>query len=188
MTEVDYRMLISIIHERQGLPWGYAKLIEWKDDFLKKVFSDMNNGVISLQPWFYRGDLYRIHTPHSGLAENIDENIERIVSEICDDGSCSILPYTQYTTSLVAFTKLHDFTDNAFNKVYDQMSTCIQVNTGELYGIDVNALYDFLGIEKFPPYEQEQEVMFPLLKEYVIQEHVCTPLEFKAYIESNNNE
>lgn len=180
---MDIDELVNIIRRRQRLPWDNAQLNDCENSKLKEWFSYINNPTTPKEKWFYQGDLFRIHTPHTGLSQEIDKTKERIIGAVCSDDSCSILRYTQYSDNLVAFTKTYDFTSKAFYKIREKgypTSTCIHLNTGDKYGIDVNALYQTLGYEPTRYYD-EYEVLFPLEIQYVVKEYVCTPQQFKYY-------
>ena len=105
-----------------------------------------------------------------------------IIGEIYIDNSCCFLPKTVYNNNIVAFSKNYDFTRDVFYKVAPNMpARLIHVNTGSLYGIDVNKFMDKFGC-KMERYEKEEEILFPLDEKYVIKEYKGTPRKFKYYL------
>ena len=180
--------LAAIIQQRQQLPWDNAKLNDYAENRLEEWFEYINKPDTWKDCWFYQGDLYRIHTPYSGLSTEIDKTKERIVSKIYEDDSCNILPITQYSDKIVAFSKSYDFTTDAFYKVDERgyPDTFIHINTGDKYGIDVNKLYKSLGYEQ-TRYSKEYEVLFPLSKTFMIKEYICSPKQFLYYNRSKMN-
>ena len=174
--------VLSEIADRQQLPWNSGRISE-KYHFaaLQKLFKIINSGI-PVEDFFYQGDLFRLHTPYVRSAEDIRPSRERIIGQIYSDGSCEAMPYTQYSDTLVAFSKSCDFTDRRiYYKVFPHdKAILIHANTKGLYGIDVNVLMERFGVKQ-RRYEGEQEVLFPLLKEFVIKEYAGTPNKFKYY-------
>ena len=175
--------VINEISERQQLPWNSGGIALYRQfPALQELFSIINSGI-PREDFFYQGDLFRLHTPYIGIADDIDPSQEVVVSKICDDGSCIILPKTRYSDAIVAFSKSFDFTDpRVYYKVRaSTRARLIHVNTGSHYGIDVNKLMARFGC-KIERYEREQEVLFPLQKEFVVKEYNGTPNKFKYYL------
>ena len=171
--------------ERQQLPWNNGRISEYKEyPSLHKLFQIINSGIPK-EDFFYQGDLFRIHTGYVKLKENVEPSRERIIGKVRSDGSCRVLPITEYPDTLAAFSKRYDFTDrNIYYKVYPcEKAILIHSNTGSLYGIDVNVLKERFGVGH-DRYSGEQEVLFPLLREYVVKEYNCTPNRFKYYLRS----
>lgn len=164
------------------MPWN-GRISEYRSfPALQRLFEMMNSGIPK-EVFFYQGDIYRLHSPYVTTTEWIDPQKERIISKVCSDGSCSVLPITEYSDTLVAFSKSYDFTDyRIYYKVAaSQRSILIHINTKKLYGIDVNALLNRFGVDQWR-YEGEQEILFPLLQEYVVKEYDGTPNKFKYYL------
>lgn len=175
--------VVDEISERQQLPWNSGGIARYKEyPALQELFRVINSGI-PREDFFYQGDIFRLHTPYTGLADDIDPSQEDVVSRICNDGSCSILPRTRYSDAVVAFSKSFDFTDSKiYYKVAASMpARLIHVNTKNCYGIDVNKLMERFGC-KIERYEKEREVLFPLLPEFVVKEYKGTPNKFKYYL------
>ena len=114
--------------------------------------------------------------------ECLDASRERLIDKVCDDGSCSVLPYTNYSDEVVSFSKSPDFLRDVYYKVSaSRQAVMFHVNTGHMYGIDVNALYERFGFKKNRYYE-ELEVLFPLTIESLVKEYWCTPRQFRYYM------
>lgn len=176
---INTQLLIDEIHERQNQPWNNGRINDHKDfPTLHKLFQYINSGI-PREDFFYKGQIYRIHTSYTALKEYVDTEKEFIVGRVWSDGSCRVLPYTEETEKLCAFSKSFDFTK--FDKVTnDEMAIFLSCNTGNLYGIDINVLLNRLGaLNRF---EKEQEVLFPIHKEFVIKEYKCTPNKFNYYM------
>ena len=175
--------VVDEIRDRQQLPWNSGGIARYREyPALQELFSIINSGI-PREDFFYQGNLFRLHTPYIGIADDIDSTQEEVVSKICDDGSCSIHPKTRYSNAIVAFSKNFDFTDNKiYYKVAASMpAILIHVNTRNHYGIDVNKLMERFGC-KIERYEREQEVLFPLQKEFVVKEYKETPNKFRYYL------
>ena len=175
--------VVDEIRERQQLPWNSGGIARYREcPALQKLFRIINSGIPK-EDFFYQGGIFRLHTPYTGLADDIDPSQEDVVSRIGNDGSCSILPRTWYSDDVVAFSKSFDFTDSKiYYKVVASMpARLIHVNTKNCYGIDVNKLMERFGC-KIELYEKEREVLFPLLPEFVVKEYKGTPNKFKYYL------
>lgn len=177
--KINAEDLLNEISQRQNAPWnGYISTCR-NFPLLQKLFEIINSGIPK-EDFFYSGDLFRIHCPYSGYAIDIDEEKEYRASEICRDGSCSIQRYLQFSDQVTSFSKSPDFTSSKWYKVYNtEKSTFIHVNTKELYGIDINVLQARFNIETRFAYEQE--VLFPLKKDFIVKEYHCTPNQMKYY-------
>lgn len=166
---------------RREAPWNNGR-INYRFSFpeLNKLFKLINSGV-EKEPFFYRGSLFRIHQGHSMLYDDIDENRYVLCGAVCDDGSCHVLPRTEYDEKLVAYSINPDFTRDVYYRVRgDETAIIIHANTKNKYGIYGNELIKVLGGQMDRFYE-EYEVLFPLLKEYVVKEYKTTPNRFKYY-------
>lgn len=177
---LDVDLVLAELSWRQHAQWNGN--INEKREFprLRELFRIINSGIPK-EDFFYKGDLFRIHPSRDGLYGCIDLDRYRIVSGICDDGSCWISPITQYTDKLVSYSKSPDYTTPVWYKVWPRVQNLfLHVQTGGLYGIDVNALFARFGFynEKFLG---EQEVLFPLFQENVVKEYLCTPAQMKYY-------
>lgn len=175
--------IINEISSRQGMPWNDGRIsnqIEFQN--LKELFLIMNSGI-PREDFFFQGDIFRIHTRYVSTSEHFDSSKEERVSRISSDGSFSVLPRTEYSDILVAFSKSFDFTKRSvYNKVCQcEKSIMIHANTKNLYGIDINALLNRFRLRN-ERYEGEQEILFPLLKDYIIKEYKCSPNRFKYYM------
>ena len=179
---LDAEAVLEEMSERQGLPWNNGRINDYNHFYcLNELFKIINSGIPK-EDFMYRGDLYRIHTPHSTLIEDVDTRKERIIGKIYDDGSCSVLPSTEYTENVVAFSKSPDFTKPVYYKVgAARKAIIIHSNTGTQFGIDVNAFYSRFGFQN-DRFEEEMEVLFPITVETVMKEYVCTPNRFKYYM------
>ncbi len=179
---LDVNKVIQAIYKRQSLPWNNGRINDYyESEILQKMFEYMNSGIPK-EDYFYQGNLFRIHGSHSTLQSCVDTNRERIIENICDDGSCSVLPITEYSEKPVAFSMNHDFTRRCFYKVSaHSQAVMFYCDTGTSYGLDVNMFLKRYNARN-EMYEEEQEVLFPLLKEYVVKEYHCTPTQFNYYL------
>lgn len=185
---MDIKNLIDIIEYRQGLSWDDSRLETKKENELEEWFEYINKPDVKKEQWFYNGYIYRVHIPYPKLEKDIDKKTEKRVSEPCSDGSCSVLKNTVYGNELKSFSKSYDFLSDAFPKIKEISDTkCIfiQVNTKTIYGIDVNELItSYYGYKN--RYYNENEVLFPLKKEFVEKEHTCEPKYFIDEMDSQN--
>ena len=118
---ISVEAVVNEIITRQGMPWGGRIAEHSYFPALQKLFQIMNSGI-PVEDFFYQGDIYRLHSPYVTTTEWIDPGKERIISKVCSDGSCSVLPITEYSDTLVAFSKSYDFTDQKiYYKVYPSM-------------------------------------------------------------------
>ena len=179
---INTRLLIAEIHKRQGRPWNDGRINDYEEfPLLQQLFQYINSGIPQ-EDFFYQGPIYRIHTPYIKLTKDINKKKEFIAGPICLDGSCRVLPYTEETNKVCAFSKSFDFTSDAFSNVYDdEMAIFLFCNTNSLYGIDVCILLDKLGEPN--RLNGEQEVLFPIQREFIIKEYQCYPNQFKEYID-----
>lgn len=177
--------VVEAIHTRQSLPWNYAKTNDSSLDILDELFKIINSGIPK-EDFMYQGNLFRIHTPYVGLYDDIDKEKEFAINKPCSDGSCSILTYTRYEDRLVSFSKSPNFTKDVYYKICPTLkSNLFYANTKEKYGIDINVLtLKFGGYN--PRLKQEYEVLFPLQKDFIIKEYLCTPNQFKNYMKKFN--
>lgn len=181
--EVD--KIINEIMHRQQAPWNNGRINEYNEyPTLQKLFDLINSGIPE-EGFFYKGDLFRLHTPFDTLSTDVDPQREQIIGKIYSDGSCRVLPITEYSYKLVAYSKAFDFTDTTvFYKVYpNDKAILLHINTQSLFGIDVNKLLNRYGI--VTRYEKEQEVLFPLEETFIIKEYNGTPNKFKYYLRKN---
>ena len=133
----------------------------------------------------FLGDLYRIHTSYGTLSEYIDPSKERLIGKVYEDDSCSVLSITEFSDDVVAFSKSYDFTRSVFYKVpASRQAVIFHVNTGSLFGIDVNQFYKRYGLSN-ARIEDEMEILFPLTKETLVKEYWCTPNQFKHYMRNH---
>lgn len=176
---INTQLLINEIHERQNCAWNNGRINDYKDfPSLQKLFQYINSGIPK-EDFFYQGPIYRIHTSYSTSKKHMDAEKEFIAGKVWSDGSCRVLPYTEETEKLCAFSKSFDFTK--FDKVIDdETAIFLFCNTGNLYGIDINVLLDRLGASN--RFEKEREVLFPIQNEFVIKEYKCTPNKFNYYM------
>lgn len=182
---LDTHKIISEIKDRQQAPWNSGRINDYNEyPTLQKLFDLINSGIPK-EDFFYKGDLFRLHTPFFTCSTDVDPQRERIIGKICSDGSCRALPITEYSHKLVAYSRAFDFTDtNVFYKVYPtEKAKLLHINTQSLFGIDVNKFLNRYGI--VTRYEKEQEVLFPLEKLFVIKEYNGTPNKFKYYLRKN---
>lgn len=183
---LDADKVIAEISNRQQAPWNDGRINDYCEyTTLQKLYAYINSGIPQ-EDFFYKGDLFRIHTSYVILSASVDSQKERIVSKVWSDDSCRALSYTEYSSKLVAFSKAFAFTDNhIFYKVDStEKSILLHVNTQSHYGIDVNVLLKRYGI--VTRYENEQEVLFPLEEEFVVKEYFGTPNKFKYYLRGQN--
>lgn len=174
--------VISEIEFRQGLPWNDGRINDHYDfKTLNELFRIINSGI-QKEDFMYQGDLYRIHTEYIMYIGYFDSSRERIIGTVGEDEHCFVLPYTQCTNEVVAYSKSPDFMKGVFYKVAPTIQAVIlHANTGKNYGIDVNALYKRYGY-KSSRYAEEQEVLFPITKDTLIKEYWCTPRQLKYYM------
>lgn len=132
---------------------------------LDSLLSYMNSGI-PVEDYFYRGDIYRIHCRSNKPPFD--------------------LPVTKYTDKISCFSKSYDFTRDCYYKVCSiDKSILFHANTGLMYGLDVTAFLNKFGIMNH--YEDEEEVLFPFSKKYIIKEYKCTPNQFKYYMRGGLN-
>lgn len=176
---LDFDDVANALYKRQCAPWNNGRINKQYDFFiLQELFKYMNSPGVQPTDFFYIGDLYRIHTPYVRLASEVDPQKERIVSEICEDDSCAVLPITEFSDELVAFSKNPDFTRKCYYKINPkEQAVILHCNTYNFYGIDVNAFYKHFGYNE-TRYIEEQEVLFPLTKSNLINEYFCSPIQF----------
>ena len=174
--------VIKEIMRRQSESWNNGRINDYLSfPLLQELFSYINWGIPK-QDFFYQGDLFRIHGSQTKHVSSVDLGRERIISKPCSDGSCRVLPITEYTEKLVSFSKNHDFTRKCYYKVdVDIRAVLFFCNTRRMYGIDVNTFLHKYGYRN-ELYEEEQEVLFPLMKDYIIKEYSCTPNQFNYYL------
>ena len=176
---LDAKSVIEEIKQRQTASWNDGRINDFSQfPTLEKLFEIMNSGIPK-ENFFFQGDLYRLHTPYTKCFSTVDFEKEEVLNEPCQDGSCSVLPKTVFTSDLAAFSKSFDFTDKkAFPKVdFEEKAVLLHFNTHDCYGIDVNKLLKRFNCEN--RFEKEQEVLFPVAKNYLIKEYRGTPNEFK---------
>lgn len=185
---LDANAVLIEIAKRQGAPWNNGRINDHHQfPNLQKLMEIINSGIPK-EDFFYQGDLFRLHTSHGSLEEWVNPEKEQIIGKVCSDGSCSVLPFTEYSDKVVAFSKSCDFTNRkVFYKVCGSESAIlIHLNTGCYYGIDVNCLQQRFDIST--RYAGEQEVLFPLFEECVIKEYHGTPNKFKYYLRKFSSE
>ena len=176
---MDAEEILKEIQNRQKAPWNGFIAKEQKFPLLQKLFEIINSGIPK-EDFFFSGDLFRIHCPYVGFTTDIDPVEEYRVSKVYCDGSCSIQRYLQYSDQVTAFSKSPDFTSSKWYKVYNtEKCSFIHLNTKNLYGIDINILQARFEIST--RYTYEQEVLFPLQKDYIIKEYRCTPNQMRYY-------
>ena len=184
---LDPLLVIRELEELRELPWNNGCIHDdEKFPNIDKLFKIMNSGIPE-EDFFFRGDIFRIHSCKTACLDSLD--MGRCPCEIissCSDGSCSILLDTQYTLYPVSFSKNPDFTrisengGNVFYKVIpNKVARIIHVNTGSKYGIDVNAFLQRYGYRD--QYFDEEEVLFPIDKNYVVHEYKTTPNKMRYY-------
>lgn len=181
--EVD--KIIKEITDRQQAPWNNGRINENNDyPTLQKLFNLINSGIPE-EDFYYKGDLFRLHTPSFTSSTCVNSQRERIIGRISSDGSCRILPITEYSYKLHAYSKTFNFTDTkVFYKVYpSDKAILLHINTQSFFGIDINKFLN--RYERVTRYSQEQEVLFPLEKKFIIKEYNGTPNKFKYYLRKN---
>lgn len=179
---INAEKVINQIYERLDLPWNNGRINEsYEFPEIERLYQIINSGI-EKEDFFYNGDLFRIHSRYTTTTDELDSDRERIIGNICRDNSCSVLPITEYSSRPVAFCKSYDFTDKKifYHVISSEKAVMFHANTQGLYGIDVCKLLKRFGYES--RFEGEQEVLFPLMKEYVIKEYECTPNQFKYYM------
>lgn len=179
---IEVEDVISEMMYRQGLPWNNGRIADhYFFENLNKLFRIINSGI-DKEDFMFQGNLYRIHTAYIRSIEYLDSFRERIIDSVCDDGSCSVLPYTNYTDEVVSFSKSPDFLKDVYYKVAtSRQAVLLHVNTGNMYGIDVNAFYKRYDLIN-ERYAEEQEVLFPITLESLVKEYWCTPRQFRYYM------
>ena len=179
---LDVEPVLREMYERQGLPWNNGRINDYRQfDALNKLFGIINSGIPK-EDFMFQGDLYRIHTAYGTSYECIDSSKERLIGKVYDDDSCLVLPLTQFSKEVVAFSKKPDFTRPVFYKIYpSEKAVIFHANTGSLFGIDVNQFYKRYGLSN-ERMKDEMEVLFPLIQETLVKEYWCTPNRFKYYM------
>ena len=179
---IDAKLVLNEISRRQSLSWNNGR-INNANSFpnLMNLYKIINSGIPK-EDFFYKGDLFRIHTQYSTVVETVNSDKETIIRRSFVDNSCTVLPITEYSEKLVAFSKSPYFTDsNIYYKVDPKDKIIlIHVNTQGCYGIDVNKLQERFGITS--RYSKEQEVLFPLCREFIVKEYMATPNRAKYYL------
>lgn len=177
---INYEKLTQEISKRQAKSWHNAQSDDPNEySTIYDTFALLKNSGYDYGIG-YQGDLFRIHSPHTTLKEYVDLDKENIIGEICDDGSCSVLPKTCYNNNIASFSKTYDFTKPVFYKIFeDGIYNFIHVHTKDIYGIDVNKIVNN------PLYTDEEEVLFPISKEYLVKEYKqITPKHFKELMDN----
>lgn len=181
MLQSDVDCIAKELDMWQGTPWngGGASMDEFPA--LQRLFYQIN--AVHCKPAYaYQGRLYRIHSRHSVLVNDVDYSKERIVSTVCRDNSCSVLPVTQFSDRLASFSKSPDFTGSIYYKVLaSERAVFLVVDTKRMCGIDVVALRHMLGIGG-GRHDAEQEVIFLVKRSCLVKEYWCTPNQFKYYM------
>ena len=179
---LDVETVLWEMHERQGLPWNNGRINDYcQFRALNELFEIINSGIPK-EDFMFQGALFRIHTPYITFSEDIDPLRERLISKIYEDDSCFVLPITEYSEGVVAFSKSSDFTKPVFYKVNpSEKAVFLYVNTGSLFGIDVNQFYHRYAVPN-DRFKEEMEVLFPLAQGTLVKEYWCTPNKFKYYM------
>lgn len=178
LKNTDSEKFCNELRKRQGLPWNDGR-IEEQEEFLEieKVFKIINK----LNEIGYKGDLYRVHSSYVDLIERVDFEKVTVLSKDEKNGSCEVIPNTEYNNKIVSFSKSYDFTDTKkYPKIIPDLPyyNFIHINTGNMYGIDVMKAGGKVN------FEGEKEVLFPLSKEYLVEEYKgITPIEFKEIMD-----
>ena len=136
-----------------------------KYKYINDLFEIINTLNCEKADWFYQGTLYRVHIKKNNI---------------------------KYLDDCVAFSKKGDFWNRKiwYKIPSNEICTIIKVDTKDKFGIDVNEFYkSYLGKEKYNSnefynnrFENENEVLFPLKKEYIETIYKTTPLKFKEII------
>ena len=165
------KLVLHEMYERQGLPWNNGRINDYHQfPALNKLFGIINSGIPK-EDFMFQGDLYRIHTSYGTLSEYIDPSKERLIGKVYENKR--------------AFSKSYDFTRSVFYKVpASSQAVIFHVNTGSLFGIDVNQFYKRYGLSN-ARIEDEMEILFPLTKETLVKEYWCTPNQFKHYMRNH---
>lgn len=181
---LDVGEVLCEMEQWQFMPWGSGRIDNrYAFPVLNRLFAAINSGIPK-EDFMYQGDLYQICTPYLIDYESIDSTRERLVGRVNEDGGCWVLPITTFSEKVDAFSKSPDFTRDIFYKVYpSQQATFLHVNTGSMYGIDINAFYHRFGLEN-KRFEEEMEVLFPIAKDKLVKEYCCTPNQFRYYMRS----
>lgn len=170
------------IYERQDAPWNGGIYFDNKRyTILNELFINMNRSR-EMHDFMYKGDIYRIHCQNVKFRECVVPWDEIVVGKVCDDGSCSVLPITQYNDMLSSFSSNHDFTRQCYYKIIpNQIAILFHANTGCRYGLDVNQFLNTYGY-KNDRFAEEHEILFPMNKNYIIKEYICSPNQFNYYM------
>ena len=159
----DYEKLIHCIRKRQDKPFESAGY-NFNDNVLQDYLEYMNSHEEECSQYGFKGTLYRVHVPLLCHVDNVDDKCE-IVTKSSEGEHCYILKNIQYNDKIVSFTK--DLTLNFLKPEYKNMlKDLICLDTKDMYGIDVCKLMRFAGMDN-ERFDYEQEVLFPLTKEYV---------------------
>ena len=182
---LDVEEVLREMVQWQYMPWGSGRIDNHCAFIaLNRLFAIINSGIPK-EDFMYQGDLFQICTPYVIDYATLDQSKERPVGTANEYGECWVLPITKYSEKVDAFSKNPDFTRPVFNsKVYhSQQAVLLHVNTGSMYGIDINAFYHRFGLEN-KRFEDEMEVLFPITKDTLVKEYWCTPNQFKYYMRS----
>lgn len=174
--------VVRVIIKRQDVSWNGGIYYNHSNlDVLQLLFEYMNSGI-TVDDYFYKGNIYRIHCSSSMSASKVNKNDLVIISKIYEDDSCEVLPITKYTDGLSSFSKCCDFTKRCYYKVFSKRQAVLfHFNTGDKYGLDINSFLHKFGYRN-ERFEDEQEIIFPFSKQYILKEYHCTPNQFKYYM------
>lgn len=147
-----------------------GSLIRMRDEVIESDSMKRLGLMDFTSQWEYQGDIYRVLDKVWEYPKNGEPYLRT--------------PEIKWHGMVASWSSSFDFTSN-FNHMYaDSKYTIIHANTGKSAGIDVNKFSRYLGC--FNPYtEGENEVIFPMKKEFVVDVYKDKTLsDFKELMES----
>lgn len=181
LKNIDNEKFRNELCKRQRLSWSDGRIEDYeKFPEIKKVFEVINE----LNKIGYKGDLYRIHFAQHVESDKANIEEDYIIRTDERNNDCYLIPKTDYNGKIVSFSKSYDFTDTKnYPKITPDLPyyNFIHINTSDMLGIDVMKA----GGDK--RYQNEQEVLFPLDKKYLVKEYKhITPIEFKKIMDEKH--
>lgn len=180
--------ILNAVLQHQKQPWCDASSDECDELIvLQNLFDYMNSGA-EPDVYFYKGDLYRIHTSQTMLRTQI--GTDYLILSSSSDTSCHVLRDPLYSDCVKSFSKAHKFSDKKiYNDVFsNERADIFHVKAEKQYGIDLNVLWHMIPDDildnKYSSYKRycnEEEVLYPLRKQDLVKWYRCTPNQFDYY-------
>ena len=176
------------IYEHQSCAWNGGCWNNGNPIYLRQLtnlFMLINSDNFEKLPYCYSGNLFRIHSYHKCMKNDINEDTD-IIIRINKANECIYINKTQYLPKLMSFSKNYDFTNmqkvNPSEKsILFHVNTIDKTNNRIFYGIDINEFLKYYDLPIDEKFTKEQEVLFLLQERFIIDERICTPNQFKYY-------